>query len=257
MNYTHHYLIHLQYLGYRYHGWMVQKELKTVQYMVEKTCQFVLGHERFKTLGSSRTDALVSAEHSVFELFLQQELDMEEFLKDFDHNLPPDIHALDIEQTDRHFNIIQTPKTKEYHYLFSFGEKPHPFSAPFMAYHKRDLDIEVMMEGARLFEGRHNMKMYCTKPKPGTEFEREITHCAIAENKQYTASFFPEHSYMLTIRSKGFLRYQVRLIMAQLFKLGEGRCTLEEIAQSLRDPGTMTMDSIAPASGLVLSKVQF
>ena len=53
------YLIEIQYIGYRFHGWMVQPGLKTVQGMINKTINFVLGGEiKFKTLGTSRTDTL-------------------------------------------------------------------------------------------------------------------------------------------------------------------------------------------------------
>ena len=96
---THYYLVHFQYLGLRYHGWLKQPELRTVEYMVEKTLRLVLilGHTRFKILAASRTDARVSANHSAFELFIQEPLDPDQLLTEFNHNLPSDIKVLTID----------------------------------------------------------------------------------------------------------------------------------------------------------------
>ena len=68
--YSNLYLIHIQFLGFRFHGWQKQPDVKTVHEMIDKTLWFVLGHEAYKTMGASRTDAKVSAQHFVFELFL-------------------------------------------------------------------------------------------------------------------------------------------------------------------------------------------
>ncbi len=225
--------------------------------MVDKTLHFALGHDRFKTMGSSRTDSKVSANHAAFELFLETPIDKSEFLKDFNSNLPNDIRAIKIEEVDEHFNIIQTPKLKSYLYLFTFGEKPHPFSAALMTYFKGDLDIELMMEGAKLFEGKHNFVKYCTKPSPNTDFNREVNLCSIMENTAYSASFFPKVSYALNIQSAGFMRYQVRLIMGQLIRLGRHEIDLATIAESLSGEDRTALDQIAPGSGLILQDIEF
>ncbi|UII25527.1 hypothetical protein LVD15_19780 [Fulvivirga maritima] len=106
------YLIHFQFLGFRYHGWQKQLQVKTVQGMIEKTLTFVLGHDNYRTLGSSRTDAMVSAEGGVFELFTREPIDIESIFEQLNLNLPSDIKALKMEETDKNFNIIQHSKTK-------------------------------------------------------------------------------------------------------------------------------------------------
>ncbi len=251
------YLIHIQYLGYRYHGWLKQPELKTVEFMIEKTARFVLGHACFKILGTSRTDAKVSANHSAFELFVNDPLDTDQLLMDFNRNLPNDIKVIKIEEKNKTFNIINAPRIKEYIYLFSFGEKCHPFSASLISSFQYDLDLELMKKGALLFEGKHNFIKYCTKPKPGTLFEREILVSKIEKNTIFKANFFPAESYGYHIHSKGFLRYQVRLIMGQLLSLGRGEIGLNDIKESLEGKDNKPLRHIAPSSGLVLNKITF
>ena len=251
------YLIHIQYLGFRYHGWLKQPELKTVESMIEKTTRFVLGHTDFKILGTSRTDSKVSANHSAFELFVNESLHVNRLVISFNQNLPNDIKVIKIEEKDKLFNIINAPRIKEYIYLFSFGEKSHPFCAPLMCSFQEELDLDLMKQGAVLFKGKHNFRKYCTKPNSGATFEREILVSKIKENTLFKANFFPKKSFAYHIHSKGFMRYQVRLIMGQLFSLGRGEIGLSEIKESLKGRDGKPLRHIAPPSGLILNKMEF
>ena len=252
------YVINIQYLGYRFHGWQKQPTVKTLHLMVDRTLNFILEGKTFKSLSSGRTDAMVSAESAAFELFLKEPIeDQTAFLELFNHNLPQDIRALSIREVDETFNIIQHSKIKEYLYLFSYGQKNHPFCAPIMTTILDDLDIEIMKEGAKLFQGEHYFKSYCYKPTDNGIYNREILSCELVENTIYTANYFPEKSYILRVKGKGFMRNQIRLMMGTLIDLGKGKLTLEDIRVSLLPNSTCKMNYIAPASGLILNTIEF
>lgn len=226
--------------------------------MIDRTFKYILEDKLFKTLAAGRTDAMVSANEAAFELFLEEPIDsFDEFLALFNHNLPQDIRALSIEEVTKEFNIIQHSKVKEYTYLFAFGNKFHPFCSPIMTTFLDDLDIEIMKQGAILFEGEHNFKNYCYKAKETGVYNREILTCEIIENNIHTASFFPDKTYVLRVRGKGFMRNQIRLMMGILVKLGRGEVTLDYIENSLKEGVKEHMDYIAPASGLILNKIEF
>ena len=252
------YVINIQYLGYRFHGWQKQPNVKTLHLMVDRTLNFILEGKYFKSLSSGRTDAMVSAESAAFELFLQEPIEDEiAFLELFNFNLPQDIRALDIKEVDDKFNIIQHSKIKEYLYLFTYGEKCHPFCAPIMTTILDVLDIELMKQGAKLFEGENYLKSYCYKPTDKGIYTREILTCELVENTIYTANYFPKKSYILRVRGKGFMRNQIRLMMGTLLDLGKGKLSLEDIRFSLLPNSIVKMDYIAPASGLILNKIEF
>ena len=253
------YIIEIQYLGFRFHGWQKQPEVNTLQRMVERTLSYVLGDRRYKTLAAGRTDAKVSANQGAFELFVENDpLDLEEFFPLFNKNLPQDIRALSIKETDAKFNIIQHPKVKEYLYLFACGEKFHPFCAPFMYNHVEPLNIELMQEAAKLFEGKHDYRSYCHRPTPKTITKGEILTCEIVENTVYTANFFPKKTYMLRVRGEGFKRNQIRLMMGVLFDLGKGKVTIDFIKDTLNsEKEKITLEHIVPGSGLILNEVSF
>ncbi|WP_282042583.1 tRNA pseudouridine(38-40) synthase TruA [Winogradskyella flava] len=253
------YLLKIQYLGYRFHGWQKQPDVKTIHLMIDRTLKYILGETRFKTLGAGRTDAMVSANEAALELFIYNEsiMDFDEFLKLFNHNLPQDIRALSIKEVDKDFNVIQDSKIKEYHYVFSEGQKNHPFCAPILTTILEPLDVDLMKKGAKLFQGSHNFKTYCYKATDKGEYLRTIDSSEIFSNTIYRANFFPEKSYVFKIKGKGFMRNQIRLMFGCLIKLGRGEVTLDYIRATLKEDSTEVMDYIAPASGLILHSINF
>ncbi len=253
------YVMHIQYLGFRYSGWQKQPGQKTIESMLHKTLKFILPGRKFKILGAGRTDAKVSALDAAFELFLDNSPieNSNDFLVLFNQNLPPDIKVLNILEVDERFNIIKDSKTKAYSYFFSFGQKNHPFSAPFLANILEDLDVELMKESAKIFIGTHNFSSYTARLQENTKVVRTIIRCEITVNHILTANFFPEKSYVLHIEAQGFMRYQVRMIMGALILLGKGEMSLTEIQNSLKEGTSIQIPYVAPGSGLVLSKTEF
>ena len=254
----HIYIIWLQYLGFRYSGWQRQPGQKTVEGMIRKTLKFIRPEEQFKVLGASRTDAKVSALKTALQLISQNRPieDEEKFINDLNRNLPSDIRILGMEEAGEGINIIKNASDKEYHYLFSFGAKNHPYCAPFMANFLEDLDLPLMKQGASLFEGEHHFHNFTARLQPGTTTLRRISHCRITENKEIQASFFPDNSYLLTVKGDGFMRYQIRMIMGALVLLGKGEVEPEFLSKALQQDQKLNIPFIAPASGLYLKDLE-
>jgi tRNA pseudouridine38-40 synthase len=251
------YLIKLQYLGFRYHGWQKQPDVLTVEHMLNKTLNYVLEGKRFKVIAAGRTDAMVSVNQTYAELFIyEEELDLDIFLKLFNKNLPQDIRCLGIEETTADFNIIQHPKVKEYLYFFCIREKMHPFCAPFMVNLQEDLNIELMKKGAKLFEGAHDFYSFAFRPNPETQTEGSIDVCELTENSIYSGNFFPETSYVLKVVGEGFKRQQIRLMMGALIDLGRQDIDLKQLENIIDGRNRIKLEHIAQASGLILNSVE-
>jgi tRNA pseudouridine38-40 synthase len=255
----HYYLLRLQFLGFRYSGWQKQPGQITIEGMLSKTLKFVLPGRKLKVLGAGRTDAKVSALDAAFELFLDGEaLDNQEiFLAEFNHNLPPDIRAIQIDEVDKDFNIIKGSKSKEYVYLFSYGVKNHPFCAPFIANMLGDLDIEIMKIAAKKFIGTHDFSLYTARLQLNTKVIRCVDFCEIKPNNLLKANFFPEYSFAFLVRGQGFMRYQIRMMMGVLVQLGRGEMAFEEFEETLTGKSQRKFDFVAPGSGLLLNALEF
>ncbi len=250
------YLLKIQYLGFRYHGWQKQPDLLTVERMMQRTLKFVLGHSNFKFIAAGRTDAKVSVNETYVELVLRDEpLDLDTFEDLFNSNLPQDVKLLEISESAEQTNIIQTPKLKEYIYLFSYGSKNHPFCAPFMINYRDPLDISLMQQGAMLMEGEHDYRNYAYKANAETQTLMTIEKAIVEENTLYTANFFPEESFVFRVIGEGFKRHQVRLMMGALFDLGSGVMTLDDFKLSLDGSKEFKLTHIAQASGLILQHI--
>lgn len=249
------YLIHFQFLGFRYHGWQKQTQYRTIQGTVEESIKKLLGHDKFKTLGASRTDSMVSAENAFFELISETEIGIPFFVQELNKHLPPDIKILKCELVDHKFRMISSPKVKEYLYFFSYGEKNHPFSAPFITHINEDLNVELMREAADIFRGEHNFRNYCYRPSLNQDFIREILLSEIKSNDILVANFFPEDSFVYRVQAKSFMRYQVRLMMGNLFKVGMNQLTISELKTTLENQAQNFPSMIAPASGLMLNQI--
>lgn len=257
MKYVHSYLVNIQFLGFRFSGWQKQTNAKTLHQMVDKTLGFVFEDVVFKTIGIGRTDAKVSANSYYVQLFTDSLIDESFFMDSLNANFSSDFKAISLIKVATDFNIIKASKLKEYHYYFSFGDKNHPFAAPFITNVDKNLNIDLMIKGAKLFEGEHYFHKYCTKPSDKTIFKRSIDSCEIVENTILTANFFPNQSYIVKVKGKGFLRYQIRLMVATLFELGKGNIDLKFIENSLKeDNDQKSLRNIAPASSLQLFDVE-
>lgn len=251
------YLVRIEFLGFRYHGWQKQEGLKTVHQMVDKTMKFVLGDSPFRTLGCGRTDAKVSAEDYAFELFTTKTLIPEQLVNRLNANLPADIRAKSAHEVDSQFNIIQHAKIKIYHYHFCFGEKPHPFSAPQVQYFGKKLNISSMMNVVKELAGEHDFTAFTSKPGEETQLIRSLTSADIIHAEKQ-GSFMPtDNYYVFRVSSTGFLRYQVRLMMGALIEIGRGLLTIEELKALLSGEKTGQIKTVAPGSGLRLHKVSF
>ena len=227
--------------------------------MLFKTLEFILPDRKFKILGAGRTDAKVSALEAAFELYLEGDPleDHKVFIDVFNRNLPSDIKVLKCNQVNEKFNIISDCLEKEYLYFFSCGSKNHPFSAPYITGINEELDIELMKQGASLFIGEHYFRAYTTRDKQNRQFIRSVRSCEIISNDLLKANFFPEESFILVIKARGFLRYQVRMIMGALFLLGRKEFDLKEIEASLKPGYDRILTEIAPGSGLILKSLNF
>lgn len=75
MKYSHSYLVHIQFLGFRFSGWQKQTNAKTLHQMVDKTLGFVFENMLYKSIGIGRTDAKVSANSYYVQLFTDTLID--------------------------------------------------------------------------------------------------------------------------------------------------------------------------------------
>jgi tRNA pseudouridine38-40 synthase len=135
--------------------------------------------------------------------------------------------------------------------------RTHPYNAPFITNYKKPLNIDLMKKAAKLFEGIHNFKRYASNPSENTLFEREILKSEVVTYDRLKADFVPTNAFVFKVKSRGFLTYQVRLMMGAMVNVGDGSWTLEDFKETLSNPEGRQVKNIAPSSGLCLHRVEF
>ncbi|KAG7663557.1 DEG1 [[Candida] subhashii] len=208
------------YLGWNYNGLAYQYE-PTALPTVEETLLEALSKSKLikepsleccKFSRCGRTDKGVSAMNQVISLNVRSNLSPEQqqdanndkdelnYMRILNSLLPMDIRVTAVclrppEKFDARFSC----KYRHYRYIFQ----------------KRDLDIEIMDQAARLYEGVHDFRNFCKidGSKQITNYVRDIHHSRIIHLK--------DDYYCFDLKGSAFLWHQVRCMVAILFLVAQ------------------------------------
>jgi tRNA pseudouridine38-40 synthase len=86
---------------------------------------------------------------------------------------------------------------------------------------------------------------------------RLIKESRVEENSELTASFFPKESYVFIVTGKGFMRYQIRLMMGALIRIGRKEISLQDLENALQGNPPNFEKLNAAASGLMVKDIEF
>ena len=242
------YLFSIAYHGARFKGWAKQQGLPTVEGKLERVFRYVLGHDDFRFIGSSRTDSGVSCRRGYVQFFMKEEVDFASLLPELNQNLGGEIRLDTVRSIPRIFNLIQSVKRKTYRYFFSEADYFHPFASAFMTSVSGINSLEQMQLNTSQFIGNHDFRAFCKISGNKTDFIREVLEVQVREASDFKADFFPEKSWCIEVIGTGFLTHQVRKMVTAIWFF-----TPLEISERLDKP---TADwapvPTASANGLVL-----
>jgi tRNA pseudouridine38-40 synthase len=238
----------MSYYGARFKGWAKQTGQPTVEGKLERMFRFVLGHDDFSLIGSSRTDSGVSCRQGFVQFFLKEKLEFEPLLAEFNQNLGGEIRLNSVQEIRRDFNLIQSVKKKTYRYFFSDSESFHPFASAFLTSVSHINSLERMQENAAFFVGKHDFRAFCRISGNKIDFTREILKAKVFETEAFSTEFSPEKVYCFEVTGTGFLYHQVRKMVSAIWYFSP-----EEIKARLVNPShEWEPVPTASANGLVL-----
>lgn len=242
------YLFSVSYFGARFKGWAKQKGQPTVEGKVERVFRYVLGHEDFRILGSSRTDSGVSCRKGFVQVFVREETDFESIMEELNLNLGGEIRFHSVRQISRDFNLIQSVRQKTYRYFFSDSASFHPFASAFLTSVSEINSLDRMQENASLFVGKHDFRAFCRISGNKIDFTREILEAKVFETEAFSTEFSPEKTFCFEVTGTGFLYHQVRKMVYAIWYFSP-----EKIKSRLENP-SQEWETVptASANGLVL-----
>lgn len=251
------YNLRIQFRGTNYKGWQLQPNVITVQGELNRALNHIFKSPDIHSMGSGRTDAGVHALDYLVKIKVPFSILEKALVSALNSMLPNDIRVMSAETSSESFLPTNHAKAKEYIYRFSNLEHSNAFQDEFIPNISYKLDTESMRKACDLFVGMHDFSDFqCTGSDVKTSI-REIYECElIYQPEQSLGGIYPAH-YVFRVVGNGFLKQMVRLMVGTLWNVGRGRVSIAQLEEAMRNPQGAKLGVVAPASGLIKSKVSY
>lgn len=239
------YKLTISYDGAFFHGFQRQLNYSSVQETIE-----IALTEIFKMpiviKGSGRTDAGVHAKGQVAHFDSPQVIPCPNLKKILNKKVFPHIYVTDIENVDETFHSRGSAIKKEYRYYVSIGTFD-PLKANYQHHFHDRIDISKIREAMTYIIGTHDFKSFSKNKELKTTVRTiELFELNIVDG-------------LLEFRiiGNGFMYNMVRIIVALMLKVGEGKLQPSDIQRILDGKERKLAPYVAPAVGLYLWKVYY
>lgn len=238
----------IEYDGTAYCGWQLQPNGLTIQEVIERRLQELLG-EPVRLRASGRTDAGVHAAGMVAVFLTTRTLPLAAYSHGLNNLLPPDIAVRSAEEVATDFNPRADASGKFYRYTLLNTAVRSPLNRTSSWLIKERLDLEVMSQAASAFIGEHDFRAFQAANCSAKSTVRTITGFEITAR--------PGGFVLLDVRGTGFLRNMVRIMVGTLVAVGRGRLDPGIVGRLLANGDRTMAGATAPPQGLCLMEVYY
>lgn len=234
-------------LIFSYDGSMFQgSQMQPHENSVENTLAKALGHVGIfsKIISSSRTDKEVHANNQASCVDIGEHFtDLNRLKNLINRHANPHINIKNIYKVSQNFHPRYDAKARAYRYIINHGEF-NVFSSKYEVFLPK-FDIKKANELLSLFIGEHDFSMFM---KTGSDTKSPVREI-------YKAFCYPyKNKTIITFKANGFLRAQVRLMIACILKALKYENSTELLKAQLKNKKALTRIPSA-AQGLYLNRV--
>ncbi|MFH1764150.1 MAG: tRNA pseudouridine(38-40) synthase TruA [Gemmatimonadota bacterium] len=240
----------VHYDGTYFFGWQIQAWGRTVEGEMEAALERLTGARR-PVVAAGRTDSGVHATGQVVSVTLPTRWEADEIQRALNAALPNDIWVESARVADPGFHPRYSAQARSYRYQLGLTALAFsPFHRPWCWPLIREVDVNLLHQGAALLLGEHSFKAFA---KVGQEARGD--RCTVSE-----ARWVPWEGLGLAfqITADRFLHHMVRYLMGTMVDIARNRRPLDDLIELLSTPGRGLITSPpAPPEGLFLSKVHY
>lgn len=242
-------LCECSYKGTNYLGWQKQTDPNTIQETIESVLSKILDTP-ITIYGSGRTDAGVHAQKQCFHFDTDKELDLGKFRYSVNCLLPKDIFINKMSVVSDDFHARYSAKGKKYTYIIRFDER-NPFNYDFECNIPYQVDVNLLIDKLKEFEGTHNFQDFTSKEEDEDGFVRTIYSVEPAYIEQVK-------QFVVTFHGNGFMRYQIRFMIGSALAIASGKEPVDYITKHLlKNDKREIVAHKAPSQGLFLVDVNY
>ena len=242
------YFLHLAYRGTSYHGW--QKQLNTnlsIQQIIEDRLQSMTG-ENISLMGCGRTDTGVHA----MQYFAHFDYDNDwnyDPIERLNRMLPEDISLFELIPVEKraHSRYDAIERSYEYHIHL----EKNPYLSLFSTYvFYSEYDYDLIRSGLNVLLETKDFRHLCLTPDKfkNTLCRLSVATLDISEDGQ---------RWCFRFTANRFLKSMIRIIVARLLALGEGKITLDEFKDISKGNQKFKFRPLAYSQGLHLTKIVY
>jgi tRNA pseudouridine38-40 synthase len=241
------YKLTLSYDGSRYYGWEHQPNKDTIQGKLEAVLSRMCDAP-VEVIGAGRTDAGVHAKAMVANAWMETDRSPDEIRDYMNRYLPDDICADEVKEAAERFHARYRAVGKTYCYTCYVGATKPVFNRRYVTVLDFQPDVEAMQAAAKLLEGEHDFRSFCSNPRMKKSTVRLVDSIEIVRRKDYL--YFNFHG-------TGFLQNMVRILVGTLLEVGAGRMEAKRVGEILDALDRTQAGPTAPPGGLCLVKVDY
>lgn len=236
------------YDGTEFHGFAVQKGLRTVQGVLSATLSRLAGHPVAVT-GAGRTDAGVHALAQVVNFDARDwPCPVERMPLALNPLLPADLAVTAAEEVPPAFHARRSARDKTYVYTVYNRPVRSPFWGRYSYQVGPPLDVAAMARAAAYLAGVHDFAAFGAAGRPVASTVRHVFRAGVEADGPLVR---------LTFCANGFLYKMVRMMAGTLVEVGRGKCEPQAVA-ALLEPGNPERGGPAlPPQGLCLTTVRY
>jgi tRNA pseudouridine38-40 synthase len=242
------YRLTLEYDGTPFAGWQRQADQPSVQQALEEAIERFSG-ETVVTQAAGRTDAGVHALGQVVHFDTEREWDANRIREALNYHLKPaPIAVLESVAVGADFEARFSALARHYEYRI-LNRRPRPALEEDRVWHVPvRLDAEAMHAAAQLVIGQHDFTTFRDSQCQAKSPVKTLDRLDVRREGEHV---------VITAGARSFLHHQVRSLVGSLKLVGEGRWPIEEMRRALDARDRARCGTLAPATGLYLTRVDY
>jgi len=256
----------LEYDGTGFFGFQKQKKkgLPTIQDELEHALETLMG-EKVKTVTAGRTDTGVHALGQVVSFKTESSRDPSTIKKALNGLLPETIIVKEVQEAPYDFHARFSARFRLYHYYILNRDISTALGRSYLFHVRKPLDIEKMQEASCFMTGERDFTSFCSAVKEVETTVRRISHIKIYRFNEAPSQESPvlwpqdiaKDLIVFEFRGKSFLHSMVRLMVATLVRVGEGKIPPSEVEHIISMKKSGLIKTNVPPCGLFLIKVEY